>query len=214
MTERVRVCVPPLPHVMLHEPHVDHWLITQSMAQVGNWQSWFSVRAAHGLPPNAGVRVMPRERVRVAAAPDSGLHVALQLPHAPHSPTSQSTGHEKPLQDRASSRCAHAPPPNCGSCSTLRVRVCEPVPHVLLHAVQCDQLESLQGTAHLNVLHSFWANSGGHALPPWSTSTTMGRVRRCTPPPHGSVHSFHAPHCPTTQSWGHICVLHGFSSFK
>ena len=61
--------------------------------------------------------------------------------------TTQSVEHAWLLQERASSACGQALPPKVG-CAMTRLRFCEPVPHVLVHADQLLKVPWSQSMAH------------------------------------------------------------------
>ena len=89
---------------------------------------------------------------------------------------------------------------------TVRLRLCEPVPHDLVHADQAEKAEVAQWTGHGPWLHTRVSAECGHALPP-NVGSTVARLRFCEPVPHDFVHVDHAPNAGTAQSTAHDCSL-------
>jgi hypothetical protein len=85
---------------------------------------------------------------------------------------------------------------------TVRLRVCDPPPHVTEHGPKAPQFVTTQFTGHGLLLHVIVSTSGGHAAPPNCAATTLVRVRDCDPPPHVALQLPHVPQLDTTQSTG------------
>ena len=90
----------------------------------------------------------------------------------------------------------------------MRERVCEPVPHVLVHASKPLQAETTQSTAHASVLHDCVSERNGHTLPPWSALVVTERERLCEPPPQLRVQVDHPEKADVMQWIGHGPRLH------
>jgi hypothetical protein len=73
----------------------------------------------------------------------------------------QCTAHAWSLQERVSAACKQATPPNVGCCS-VRLRLCEPVPHDLVQVDQASKVPTTQSTAHAAVLQLRVSSRYGH----------------------------------------------------
>mmetsp|Transcript_20017 Transcript_20017/g.63761 ORF Transcript_20017/g.63761 Transcript_20017/m.63761 type:complete len:1124 (-) Transcript_20017:3855-7226(-) len=205
-----RICMPP-PHLALHEDQADQAETVHGVGgQACMLHSCTCRSTGHAAPPcSAGVST---SRVRACTPPPHG---ALQLPHAPHSPTSQSTAHGCSLHTCSSSVVGHSLPPSLGRTSTSRVRDRVPRPHALLHLPHALHSPTSQFTRTAS--HAFWLHgrdsvAGGHERPPAVGALTTSRTRSCVPPSHDWLHALHSPHGPISQSTGHACWLHARSS--
>ena len=107
-----------------------------------------STRLAHAAPPCVDGVITLRVRVRVPE-----LHGLVHGENALKLPTTQSTGHGCVLHARVSVlSLGHATPPCCGEMFT-RVRDCNPVPQLFVHAPYAPQLPTTQSTGHVCALH-------------------------------------------------------------
>ena len=88
-----------------------------------------SAECKQATPPNVGATL---SRLRLC---EPVPHEAVQVDQASKVPTLQSTAQGAVLQSRVSAECGHATPPLTGAMSGTRLRDCEPVPHVLVHAL-------------------------------------------------------------------------------
>ena len=102
----------------------------------------------------------------------------------------------------------------------LRVRCCDPVPHVSVHVDHDPHSNISQSTGHGWVLQLRFSTRGLHGRPPNAVCVTTLRDRDCWPPGgafwllpppaavHDTVHAVQALKLDSTQSMGHGCVLH------
>jgi hypothetical protein len=121
-------------------------------AQHKRLQSDSSEALGHALPPNLGsVRV----RVRVLRPVPQSL---VQVLHVAQAPTTQSSGHACVLQGCVCSRASHPLPPFSSAEYTLRVRLWDPSPQLLLHILSPedhdDQDVKVQSTGQADELQS------------------------------------------------------------
>ena len=96
----------------------------------------------------------------------------------------------------------------------LRVRVCEPPPHVCEQAGHVAHCDWTQFTGQHVSLHEEESVSTGQPAPPFDTGVVMVRLRDLVPPPHVTVHADHASQPVTTQSTAHASVLHAMVSSR
>lgn len=217
---RPRVCVllPHMPSAAQSEAHLPHPVIGERMQSTGHGSKLharLSVRVGHAFPPRrAGCTIW---RV-LACAPDPSPmpHDLEQSPHDDHLPALQSTaGHTFVPHCCFCQSEPHGEPRNMGLCSTFRVRVCRPPPHVTLHLVHEAHALTTQFLAlHSCMLHSCFSCAGSHAVPPCCGLTSTLRCRACAPTclPHEHLrsHADHADHCDSLQStFAHGTVLQG-----
>ena len=202
---RVRICVP-LPHVAVHIVYSDHCPTTQSTGHACVLHVCVSTSAPHTSPPLAAAVTMVRVR-DCEPVPHDLLHVEYaEL----HSDNTQSTGHACVLHVCTSVSSGQATPPCMLAVTTVRVRDCEPVPHVLLHVVyDADHWLTTQSTGQACVLQSIVSDRAGHPTPPWTAGVITVRVRDCVPVPHVLLHvdPCTLTQLDTTQSPGHGCSL-------
>jgi hypothetical protein len=140
VSARTRFIAPPS-HDAEQADHAPHSAMTQSAGHAKMLQSCASSGCGHALPPPMPA-VVSRLRCREPAP-----HDAVQVVHAPHAETRQSTGQAVRLQSFASAGCGHAVPPFCGAIK-VRLRDCAPVPHDLVQEDQADQSPTLQSVEH------------------------------------------------------------------
>jgi hypothetical protein len=128
-TLRVRVWTPP-PQFTVHMPHSDQSLMTQSTGQseMSEQVPWSS-RGGQVAPLHDISVVTVRARVLTPTP-----HVFEHVDQAAQSDTWQSTGQHPLLHVRVSVRTGHAAPLLAAPFRTVRVRSCEPPPHVMSHA--------------------------------------------------------------------------------
>jgi hypothetical protein len=88
----------------------------------------------------------------------------------------------------------------------LRLRLCEPVPHDLVHTVQAENAEVVQCTGQGPWLHVFVSRECGHAAPP-NLGSTVVRLRDVKPAAHDVVQVDQLEKLPTAQLTGHACTL-------
>jgi hypothetical protein len=117
----------------------------------------------------------------------------------------QSAEHAWMLQLRASEACGHALPPFVGS-ARVRLRVCEPTPHVMVQVDHDSNVPSTQSVAHAWALQVRVSSACGQAAPP-SVGAVLGRLRFCEPVPHDVVHVDQLPHDAMPQSVAHTAAL-------
>ena len=75
----------------------------------------------------------------------------------------------------------------------MRVRLCTPVPQVLVQRPHGAQLETLQWMGQRPLLHSAVWKTFGQTLPPNCGRVLILRARVRLPMPHVSEHADHAP---------------------
>jgi hypothetical protein len=80
--------------------------------------------------------------------------------------TSQCTGQGPSVQDWASLREGQSSPPKAAGVAMERVRLWEPAPQDLEHAVQEVKEDTSQSTGQESMLHCWVAALVGQALPP------------------------------------------------
>jgi hypothetical protein len=119
----------------------------------------------------------------------------------------QSMAHACVLQSRVSAECAQATPPFCGG-SLVRLRFCEPVPHVMVHVDQTLKVPSLQLIGHEWTLQVRVSAECGQTLPPFA-GAIVTRLRLWTPAaPHDVVHVDHVSvKAAKLQSMAHASLL-------
>ena len=125
-----------------------------------------SLPLGHACPPYAAEVVIWRVRVCAPSAPPS-LQPLLHVPHPVHDDIVQSTGQECPLHALL---CVSAPqdvPPHAGWVVTERVRLCEPLPQLLVHWSYAVQSAMMHATGQHCVLHARISLRLGHAVPPY-----------------------------------------------
>jgi hypothetical protein len=89
----------------------------------------------------------------------------------------------------------------------VRLRVCEPTPHVTEQVVHDSNVPTLQSVAHACALQSRVSAECGHVAPPF-WGGVVERLRDCEPPPHVLVHVDQTPNAASkTQSVGHVSLL-------
>jgi hypothetical protein len=96
----------------------------------------------------------------------------------------------------------------------LRVRDCEPPPHVCEQAPQEDHVDWTQWIGHATSLQEAVSESAAQPTPPFDTGVTTVRLRDMVPSPHDTVHDDHCCQLETTQSTGHASVLHDTVSWS
>jgi len=141
----VTVCVRklvPEPQVWLQDDHFDH-TPAQCTGHATLLQGRSSLSAGQVLPPHA--TAVDTWRAYVA---EPTPHVFEHADGAPQSLTSQSTGQHWALHARVAVTGPQATPPCAVAVSVWRVRVVEPVPHVLVQEDQADHADWSQSTAH------------------------------------------------------------------
>ena len=199
MTLRLRDCAPP-PHDLVHVLQLENALVTQCTGH-GPWlHACVSAECAHAWPPFTGA-----VRLRVRAW-EPAAHDVVHVDQPPHWLSTQLTGQAAELQARVSALCGHATPPSVGWAVT-RVRVCEPVPHDVVHADQVAQALVTQSLAHGAVLQARVSAECGHAAPP-KVGSVLARARFCEPVPHDVVHADQPPHWLSKQLVAQAAVLH------
>jgi hypothetical protein len=88
----------------------------------------------------------------------------------------------------------------------VRLRVCEPTPHVMVQVDHDSNVPSTQSVAHAWALQLRVSSACGHAVPP-SVGAVLERLRFCEPVPHDLVHVDHAAQPLVTQSVAHAKPL-------
>jgi hypothetical protein len=114
VTERLRDCAPLL-HDLVHVDQAEKAEVAQWMAHACTLQTRVCVRS-HALPPLYSYSMTERERTWPPPP-----HDLVQVDHAVHAVSTQSTGHEALLQVRISWSCGQATPPKV-ACVRARVR--------------------------------------------------------------------------------------------
>ena len=104
-------------------------------------------------------------------------------------------------------------PPKVAAVVTLRDRLCDPVPHDFVHAVQALKPDTTQCPAQLCVLQARVSSRWLHGLPPEAAVVTL-RLRLCDPVPHDCVHVVQSLKTDSSQCPGQACVLHARCSSK
>ena len=159
-------------------------------------QAWvlharISRRAGQAVPPFIGGWVTVRVRNCVPLP-----HILVQVLHSLQSLTWQFTGiaHDWVLHARVSLSAGQTRPPFIGCWVTVRVRVCVPPPHALLHMPHSLQPLTWQSTgiAHGWVLQARESVSGGQAWPPLVGGWVTVRVRVWVPLPQALLHMPHS----------------------
>lgn len=117
-----------------------------------------------------------RLRELVPAVP----HVAVQASARLHSLSRQSTAHGSSLQLCEFVSAGHMDPPFAGCTTTDRDRVCPPPPQVNEHALNADQLPTMQSTGQGSVLHDC-VSASATQCPPVDGGTVTDRDRVCNP---------------------------------
>jgi len=129
---RARDCVPPS-HDLLQVDQAEKGDVTQCTAH-GPWlQTRVSAVCGQALPPCLGA-VLERVREWKPLAQD-----LVQVDQPLNEPGTQSTGHAWLLHARVSVAEAQAVPPHEGCRVMVRVRVCEPLPQLLVQVFHADQ---------------------------------------------------------------------------
>ena len=146
--ERWRVCVPPLPHEVLHALQAVNTDTTQSRGHACTLQSRSS-SSGHGSPP-CWLAVTIRYCCVCEPLPHDFEHSV-----QPSTLTLQCTGHGFTSQSPAWTRDGHATPPCFAATSTDRERAFVPRPHACEHAPHAPQADAMQSTAHGWVLQDF-----------------------------------------------------------
>jgi len=182
--------------------HADQVVVSQLVhARVLQACDWTKI--GQPLPPFAAAIMTERDCVCTPPAHD--------LEHADqsdHDETTQSTGHACVLHAWDCDRAGHGDPPFAAATTTVRVCVCMPPAHDLVHVDQALQPETEQWTGHAWVLHACCWESEGHVAPPFAGETVTERVWIWTPPPHEAEQADHVDHVDTAQLTGHAWVLH------
>ena len=135
--------------------------------------------------------------------PQSVLHT----PHAPHTPTSQSTGQSFVPQLLCSLKPGHTSPPYAAFTFTTRLRDCTAPPQLAVHAAQADQSDTSQSTGQGAVLQLRVSFRLGQLVPLCAAGVSMSRNLVCIPVPHTAVQVPHASHSVTAQCTGQGLVL-------
>ena len=111
-------------------------------------------------------------------------------PHVPHADTPQSTGHTTcALHVSFADTVGHCKPPCCEATNTLRLCVCMPPMHALLHVLQLPQLDTSQSIGHACVLHDTLSCSEPHSVPPQCDGAVTARLRIDWPALHTLEHT-------------------------
>jgi hypothetical protein len=105
----------------------------------------------------------------------------------------------------------HSLPPFAAATVTVRVRLCDPMPHETEHWDQPDQEDTTQSMGQAWVLHSWEPESIGHTLPPKWGATVTDLERDWVPLPQDTVQADHAEKEDTTQSTGQLRSLQACS---
>jgi hypothetical protein len=201
VTERLRDCAP-VPHDLVQVDQTPNADVAQWMGHGPLLHACVSAVWPQALPPNVGSATMTRLR-DCEPAP----HVVLHAPKSPKLGTSQSVGQSWALHVRTSSEAVQALPPKVGGVS-VRLRLCDPLAHDLVHVDQAPNAGSTQSVAHAWLLQSRVSAECGHAAPPFWGGARV-RVRDCAPVPHDLVHVDHESVKETTpQSIGQGYKLH------
>ena len=89
-----------------------------------------------------------------------------------------------------------------------RVWLILPPPHDLVQVDQALHMEIWQSTAQAWVLHAEVAVMAGQAAPPNAMEVCTTRARVSVPPPQACEQTPRSTQALTSQSTGHLCVLH------
>jgi hypothetical protein len=207
--ERVRDCVP-RPHVTEQDDHADHAERMQLEAQQVPPHMPDSINGAgQSAPPHDCCMVTERLRRRVPVP-----HVCEHALHCDQSLTEQSCGQQPVLHACESLICddEHVPPHDSGVIE--RVRVCEPPPHVVEHALHADHAPITQLTGQQPVLQDCICDVCDSLHEPPHVAGLMVRERVLLPPPHIAEHVDQLDHAPTTQLAGQHAGVHGCDSIR
>ena len=202
-TLRECVIVPP-PQLSLHPVHAAHSEVTQSVGHGCVLQGVDSTIRAHPEPPADCGCCTLRERYLSPVAP----HVTVQTPKEVQVVTTHGTGQVCVLHEACSCTAGHATPLPDGCFATTRLRVMEPVPHVVLHSDHSAQSVTSQFTSHGAMVHVLGSSIASHGGAPYCATTRIIRVRTCSPAPHPALHMPHAPHGDSEHATGHSATLH------
>ena len=112
--------------------------------------------------------------------------------HALNSEVKQCIGHGPLVHCWVSLFGPHVPPPLAGW-TTLRERLRDPVPHVLLHGDQSLKVLWTHGTTHTGPVHTAVSSPDGQLGAP-QVACTIVRVRVLRPDPQVTLHAPHAAH--------------------
>ncbi len=113
------------------------------------------------------------------------------------------TGQGEVAQLIVSFSTPHGNPPLLSSVVAVRVRDCEPLPHVLEHVDQEDQVLTLQSTGQPWVLQFSTTESGRQEAPPLLACIVTVRLRDRSPLPQEREQLVHGLQLLSTQSTGH-----------
>ena len=91
-------------------------------------------------------------------------------------------------------------------------RLCDPVPHDLVHGVYAPKPDTKQCDGHGPCVQAVTFTSSGHAWPPALALIMMVRDLDWTPLPHDFEQADNAPNSLTWQSTGQTRVLHALDS--
>lgn len=220
VTLRTRRCVPP-PQVCVHVPNLlsldvscrrrpwPHSPTTQFSGQFDVPQDCSSYCEVQATPPYEGATVI--SRVRLCMPPPQ---VTEQTLKEVHGASWQSTGHGLSPHVCSSVRFGQELPPCAGMMLTERERLCEPLPHVLVHADQVENADVWQWIGHGPSLHDPDSLKAPQTTPPWAAGFTTERVRVRVPSPHVLEHALHNEKAEVMQFTGQELSLHDCSSDK
>ena len=147
----------PVPHDALQPLHPPHALWRQSMGHAAEPHTAVSIKSGQPLPPNEGVVVASRCRMRMPPP-----QLTEQLVQSPNEVTTQSMGQTWGIHTCSAVSAPHALPPSCTAVATVRLLVCTPAPHVFEHALHADHCDSTQSTGHASDAHERSSASSGH----------------------------------------------------
>ena len=119
----------------------------------------------------------------------------------------QSPGQKKVLHSWVLVRAGQAAPPLEAAVVTVRVWVCTPEPHDLLHDPKAPYADTTQSPGQAKVLQACVLVRVGQTTPPLEAAVVTVRVWVCTPEPHDLLHDPKAPYADTTQFTGQARVL-------
>jgi len=142
VTLRVR-CSDPAPHVLLQAVQLLHLVVSQWIGHGPSLQGCPSSSSGHPMPPKPAPPTTERLRV-CRPRPHETEHSLQSLKFD----TSQSIGHGCTLHDWSDVRVGHALPPWREAVVTVRLRLCTPVPQLVVHVDHCSQVEVAQSTGH------------------------------------------------------------------
>lgn len=155
MTLRLR-SEEPVPHVLVQTVHPVQVDAVQWMGHGPSLQGWPSRSSGHPTPPYPALVIT--ERLRVCRPRPHETEHSLQLLKFE---TSQLIGQACVLHDCCAVSDGHALPPWRAAVDAVRLRLCAPVPHVVVQADQFVHADVTQSTGQAPSAHALLCASMG-----------------------------------------------------